>query len=393
MNMNKFFSRGVALLAATLMMATASAQTYETGTLTEGFYYIVNNNDNKTYSLCPAEDPTNSSSGKWYDNGHTMPFLTTNQNVPDDYRLWHLTKDGSGNYQIIHAKDGKYVINDKTANEVEAVHLDVLPDGGTNTWYTINYTGSYYNIKSTNVSDNYSFNPRSGNKNNYGTSNTGLIGYSSQTDNGSKWQFVKVLPTITESSGNFTISFSPTIAGQTIYYTTDNSDPRSSSGTRHTYSSAFSLTGSDTKVKATVELNGHYSEVAIYNTVHCARPVITNTDGVISITCATAGASIYYTTDKSTPTPSSTLFTSLTLPLNTNVEQIKAIAVLDPDHSDISEVATLNINKCATPNITANTTNGDVTMTSTTGATIRYTTNGNNPSTNSGTIYSSPANL
>ena len=373
-----------------------SAQTYETGELDEGFYYIVHNQD-KTFSLCPAEDPSDNTKGRWYESttANGKPLLTTNKNVPDDYRLWHLTKNGDGNYQIVHAKDGKYVINDKTDKVLEAAHIDMLPDGGTNTWFAVSYvTGSYYNIKGTGVSGNYSFNPYSGNKEAYGNSsasNTGIIGYWDNNNDGSKWQFVKVLPVISKDGGSFTISFSPEISGQLIYYTTDNSDPRSSS-TRQTYSSSFSLTGDDTKVKATVELHGHYSEVVIYNTVHCATPVITNTDGVISITCATAGASIYYTTDKSTPTPSSTLFTSLTLPLNTNVEQIKAIAVLDDDYSDISEVATLNINKCATPNITANTTNGDVTMTSTTGATIRYTTNGNNPGTGS-TVYSTPTAL
>ncbi|MBQ6770836.1 MAG: chitobiase/beta-hexosaminidase C-terminal domain-containing protein [Bacteroidales bacterium] len=216
-----------------------------------------------------------------------------------------------------------------------------------------------------------------------------FIGYWDNGDNGSKWQFVKVLPIITNDAGNFTISFLPAISGQQIYYTTDNSDPRTSS-TGHLYSGAFQLTGSDTKVKACVELNNHYSEVVIYNTVPCATPVITNTDGVIDMTCATPGASIYYTTDGSTPTPSSTLFeTSFNLPITTSVEQIRAIAVSDPDFSDISEEASLNINKCNTPSITVNTTNGEVTMTSTSGAIIRYTTNGSNPNTGS-TQYSFP---
>ena len=177
-----------------------------------------------------------------------------------------------------------------------------------------------------------------------------------------------MLPIITNDAGNFTISFLPAISGQQIYYTTDNSDPRTSS-TGHLYSGAFQLTGSDTKVKACVELNGHYSDVAIYNTLQCATPVITNTDGVIDMTCATPGASIYYTTDGSTPTPSSTLFeTSFNLPITTSVEQIRAIAVSDPDFSDISEEASpLNIDKCDTPSIVVNITNGEVTMTSTSG--------------------------
>lgn len=109
------------LLALALLViggwSGAVAQTFETGTLEEGFFYIVHNQD-RTYSLCPAEDPTDHAIGKWYDDDHTMPFLTTKKtDLPDDYRLWHLTKDNSGNFQMIHAKDNKYVINDKTGND------------------------------------------------------------------------------------------------------------------------------------------------------------------------------------------------------------------------------------------------------------------------------------
>lgn len=151
--------------------------------VTEGFYYIVHNQDN-AFSLTPAEDPANCTVGRWYGSStaNGKPLLTTNKNVPDDYRLWHLTNDGSGNFQIIHAKDNKYVINDKTEKVLEAAHLDELPDGGANTWFAISYvtSGSYYNIKGTGVTGNYSFNPYSGNKEAYGNAsaiNTGMIGY------------------------------------------------------------------------------------------------------------------------------------------------------------------------------------------------------------------------
>lgn len=169
--------RGMGLMVLILCgWSGAMGQTYETGTLEEGFFYIVHNQD-RTYSLCPAEDPANPNIGKWYDTNHTMPFLTTKKtSLPDDYRLWHLTKDGSGNFQMIHAKDNKYVINDTTGKAPEAVHLDVLPENGTNTWYVINYVsnGGYYNIKSISVTNNYSINPYNGNKDNYDGNGGGI---------------------------------------------------------------------------------------------------------------------------------------------------------------------------------------------------------------------------
>jgi len=56
----------VRLLAMFLLLAAGVVetigQTYETGELEEGFYYIVNNKD-KSFSLCPAEDPADNTKG------------------------------------------------------------------------------------------------------------------------------------------------------------------------------------------------------------------------------------------------------------------------------------------------------------------------------------------
>jgi len=106
-----------------------------------------------------------------------------------------------------------------------------------------------------------------------------------------------------------------------------------------------------------------------YVPVAVEAPVITfdNVNQKINITCGTAGASIYYTLDETTPDANSTPFTaafSCTSPCT-----IKAIAV---NSVFSSEVTTYNLQKVATPNFSLNTNTNKVTITSTAGASIYY---------------------
>ena len=61
--------------------------------------------------------------------------------------------------------------------------------------------------------------------------------------------------------------------------------------------------------------------------VACATPAIQRDGNTVTISCSTAGASIYYTTDGSTPTASSTLYTAPIV--LTSSCTVKAIAVAD----------------------------------------------------------------
>ena len=115
-------------------------------------------------------------------------------------------------------------------------------------------------------------------------------------------------PTIS-FNGNNQVIISATHADATIYYTTDGSDPIV--GTSSIYSTPLTVTIATT-VKAIATHTGYLaSDMATLVITQVATPTIQNNgSNAISITSATPGATIYYTTDGSTPTTSSNLYTS-----------------------------------------------------------------------------------
>ena len=127
----------------------------------------------------------------------------------------------------------------------------------------------------------------------------------------------------------------------------------------------------------------------------CKTPTFTVSEGTyttnksVELNCATDGATIYYTTDNSTPTTGSTKYTGAISVTQTTT--IKAIAVKDGLSASLVASATYTI-QCATPtfSVTAGTYVGSksVEISTTYGTTIYYTTNGDNPTTGS-TEYSS----
>ncbi len=124
------------------------------------------------------------------------------------------------------------------------------------------------------------------------------------------------------SSAEVAISI-PTRA--TVYYTTDGSTPTSDSTA---YTEPFTVTGTTT-VKAVALKDGVYSEVASKTLTKLASPTISGTTPFSDTTSVTMtgpeGASIYYTTDGSTPTSGSTAYSgAITLSATTTV---KAVAV------------------------------------------------------------------
>jgi hypothetical protein len=141
--------------------------------------------------------------------------------------------------------------------------------------------------------------------------------------------------------GNRSITLSTTTAGATIYYTTDGSDPTTSSTV---YSSAIALTApSTTTIKAIAGgagLNSSTVASATYTLTlpTAAAPTFSPAAGSyegnrsITLSTTTAGATIYYTTDGSDPTTSSTVYSSaiaLTAPSTTTIKAIAGGAGLN----------------------------------------------------------------
>ena len=410
---------------------------------------LVYNSESPTtnFYLCPTENWRYFKSESPYyqespDNG--MPFMTTYQCRDGEYdsknALWCIKKkEDTDYYYIIHLLDGKYLTrNTKIQHSCNAgrmrVHLESSPADDDDALFTITYVNQFdcYDIK-TKKSDGTSgddakrqyLNVSGGNKNSIeGTTGKndgpkingtgaqinvgGIIGLwtygayyaedTSKNDQNSRWNPESTLltaPTISEVS---------TLTGKVTV--TDNNDLPSGYNVRYTFSSSGTpadptassdimpsdgLFITDTGIlKVVIERYGvvltEVEQKSVAPTL-CATPVISfdYATSMASISCATASTTIYYTTDGSTPSTSSTLYNG-SFSVNSSTT-IKAIATRTSLVN--SEVATLTITQVATPIIQNNGSNAISITCATEGATIYYTTDGSDPTTSS-TEYTGP---
>ncbi len=200
-----------------------------------------------------------------------------------------------------------------------------------------------------------------------------------------KCEYVKPVaatPVITNTDNSVTITSET--EGAVIYYTLDGTEPTAESTK---YEAAFAIT-KDTTVKAIATKDGYTdSDVAEEALEYVApgsvgTPKITQDGNTVTITCATTGATIYYTTDGTAPTTASTKYTAA-FAITANVT-VKAIAVkADCTDSAVAEKACkYTAPVAAKPVITF--ANNTVTITTTTeGADIYYTLDGSAPSASS----------
>ncbi len=215
-------------------------------------------------------------------------------------------------------------------------------------------------------------------------------------------------PTYNPTGGTYnsaqSVSMSCAVSGAIIRYTTNGNEPNESS---NLYSSPISVTITTT-LKAKAYKSGYnpsQTTTSIYtlNLPSVATPTFNPPGGTytavqsVSISCTTGGASIRYTTNGNEPTENSNLYSSPISITSTTTIKAKAYKSGYNPSQTASSTYTINIPSVATP--TFNPPGGTYTAVqsvsiscATPGATIRYTTNGNEPTENSN-HYSSPISI
>jgi hypothetical protein len=211
------------------------------------------------------------------------------------------------------------------------------------------------------------------------------------------YQFAAPAPTFTPPPGIYlspqSVSIGDVIGGTTIYYTTNGTKPTTSSTV---YSSPISVSANET-LKAIALASGVPASavgVATYQ-IRTAAPSFTPARGTysgaqsVTISDAVGGATIYYTTDGTTPTTSSAVYSG---PISVSGNEIlRAIAAISGNASSPVVAATYKI-RAATPTFTpaGGTYSGaqEVAINDAVGgATIYYSTDGTVPTTSSA-VYS-----
>ncbi|HTB80693.1 MAG TPA: chitobiase/beta-hexosaminidase C-terminal domain-containing protein [Opitutaceae bacterium] len=209
-------------------------------------------------------------------------------------------------------------------------------------------------------------------------------------------------------NGPQSVTLSSATSGATFRYTTDGSIPTETHGTLYTGSPI--IISSDTTLQAIAYVSGQvdsrvsYAFYLINNSgpAQAAAPVFSPAAGTysnaqnVAITSTTSGASIRYTTDGSTPSETAGTFYSGPVNISSSAT-LKAIAYEAgfTDSAVTSGTYTINVTvpQAAAPTFSpaagTYTSGQSVTISSaTSGASIRYTTDGSTPTETNGTIYS-----
>jgi hypothetical protein len=220
-------------------------------------------------------------------------------------------------------------------------------------------------------------------------------GYASSVVGTDAYKIQTATPSFTPAAGTYSgaqsVTITDSMSGAVIYYTTDGSTPTTSS---LVYSGAISVSADET-LKALAVASGYATSTVVthvYN-IQTAKPSFTPLAGTysgqqsVTITDSTSGAVIYYTTDGSTPTTASSVYSSSN-PISVSADEtLKAIAVASGYATSAVVTAAFNIRTAApTFSSPAGTYPGALSVAiadSTSGAVIYYTTDGSTPTTGS----------
>ena len=314
-----------------------------------GTYYIASvgynvANTTTNYYLCPTEgwcyyQATDDFTG----TDNDMPFLTTYQcrnGVYDATKaVWIIEKAPAPNssyYYIRQAITGRYLTSNGTIRttgnadrmriHLEAIEPENLDD---KELFTIAVYSTYLTISPKGVvggaANRNWLTVNGGNKNTLKgesgktggptgyTNTTGIIGIYTQNDANAPFYLERALsvdaPTITNNNdGTFTITAA---TGATIYYTTDGTEPTTTTPTSGTTPINVTQTESMTVIKAIAKAASDLfpTNVTFYYLPVCERPSISISGGIVTINCATEDATIHYTTDGSPATSTSPVYT------------------------------------------------------------------------------------
>ena len=207
-------------------------------------------------------------------------------------------------------------------------------------------------------------------------------------------------------SGSVTVHASTTTTGTTIRYTTNGSEP---TNTSVVFPGAGLKLTSTTTVKAKAFKNGMTASTTTWGTYtavlqQVVPPVFNPAPGIFSAAVTvrakttTSGAIIRYTTTPSDPTTTSPVFPSAGLTLSSTATlNARAFKTGMADSTVTTGTYTINIAQVAPPTFSPSPGNYNnvqsVTISTTTsGATIRYTINGTDPTTSS-SLYTRPVNI
>ncbi len=249
--------------------------------------------------------------------------------------------------------------------------------------------------------------------------NTAYVGFTGGTGGGTAIQNIKTWtftsgttqvaadPTFNPSPGSYAsaqnVTLSSATTGATIYYTVDGSTPTTSSAV---YSAPIVVSAASLTIRAFAAATGYQNSPIVVGTYQiqgaAATPTFTPASGTsfpstlsVSIADATPSASIYYTTDGSTPTTASQLYSApFTVSATTTVNAI-ATASGYTQSAQGSASYTYSPSEPVTQTPTFSPAGGSYTTAqqvtisdATAGAVIYYTTNGTTPTTSSA-VYSS----
>jgi hypothetical protein len=219
---------------------------------------------------------------------------------------------------------------------------------------------------------------------------------------------VAAAPTFSPAAGTYTgtqsVSLSSATAGATIRYTTNGSDP---TGASPAYSTPLSVAASGT-LKALAQATGYTdssiaSAAYVINAPVAAAPTASPAAGTytsvqsVSLSSTTPASTIRYTTDGSAPNGSSSVYSTALSVGTTQTIRAYAAASGYTDSSIADHAYTINLPQAATPTCspaagTYSSTQSVALSSATSGATIRYTTNGTDPTSGS-TVYSSAVSV